>query len=242
MRLPWSKPQPKFRHQDTVLTLEQTATDRRFDMPYLPTYEFEGKYLNAEHEAFTTCPTRLGMIDIGIDGWLLPADALKLYELAYFCRGDCLELGTFRGLSTSIILRATTAAGRANHIISIDLDPNAPQAGRATLANIPGHERALFFNTTGDEALATFTRERRRFSFCFIDHSHRYEHVRSACEALPAVMHRGAFCLFHDYNDQRNARPDIDDYGVWQGVRDGLSKRHFEFWGIFGCAGLFRRI
>jgi hypothetical protein len=224
------------------MTLEQTATDQRFNMKFMPTYKYDGDYINWEHAEFAICPTRLGMIDIGIDGWLLPADALKLYELAYFCRGDCLELGTFRGLSTSVILRGSNAAGLANRILSIDLDPNAPEAGRTSLANIPGNERVLFVHTSGDEALATFTRERRRFSFCFIDHSHRYEHVRSACETLPAVMRRGGFCLFHDYNDQRNARPDIDDYGVWQGVRDGLSKRHFEFWGIFGCTGLFRRI
>jgi hypothetical protein len=43
----------------------------------------------------------------------------------------------------------------------------------------------LFFNTTGDEALATFTRERRQFSFCFIDHSHRYEHVAAPAKPCP---------------------------------------------------------
>ena len=32
------------------------------------------------------------MIDMGIAGWLLPEDAPKLYELAYYVDGDILEL------------------------------------------------------------------------------------------------------------------------------------------------------
>jgi hypothetical protein len=239
---PRGGPRAHYRNVETALTLEQTAADRRFAMPFRPTYDYTGAFINAEHAAFATCPTREGMIDIGIDGWLLPADAMKLYELAYFCGGDCLELGTFRGLSTSVLLRASVAAGARHQILSIDLDPVAPDAGRATLAGMPGAERVHFFNTDGDEALASFRRAGRSFAFCFIDHSHRYEHVLSACRVLHHVLRRGAFCLFHDYNDQRNAMADCDDYGVWQGVNDGLDRRRFEFWGVFGCTGLFRRV
>jgi hypothetical protein len=64
--------------------------------------------------------------------------------------------------------------------------------------------------------------------------------VKSACIALPQVQNPGAFCLFHDYNDKRNMDPGCDDYGVYQGVRDGLDPARFAFWGIFGCTGLFR--
>lgn len=239
---PGAAPGAHFRNADTALTLEQTVTDRRFNMPFRPTFSYRGDFINAEHAAFATCLTRQGMIDIGIDGWLVPADALKLYEMAYFSGGDYMELGTFRGLSTSIMLRAAVAAGLANKILSIDLDPCAQDAGRATLAGMPGADRVLFFHTDGDEALATYRRANRLFDFCFIDHSHRYEHVLSACQVLHHVLRRGGFCMFHDYNDQRNARMDNDDYGVWQGVNDGLDKRRFEFWGIFGCSGLFRRV
>jgi hypothetical protein len=242
MKFPWQSPRPRHRYPDTNLTLAQTATDQRFVMPYRPSFDFPGNFIDDTHARFATCPTRDGMIDIGIPGWLLPADALKLYELGYFCGGDILELGTYRGLSTSILLRASVAAGRPNKILSIDLDPGAQDAGRATIAGMAGAERVYFFNTDGDEALGTFTRAKRRFSFCFIDHSHRYEHVLSACRALYPVMLPGSFCLFHDYNDQRNADPGCDDYGVWQGVNDGLPKTQFAFWGVFGCTGLFRRV
>jgi predicted O-methyltransferase YrrM len=233
---------PVHRHMQSWLTLEETRSDRRFKMPYNKTYDFEGAFIDAGHAALAHAPTHLGMIDIGIKGWLLPADACKLYELVYFCGGDCLEFGTFRGLSASVMLSASVAAGLDNVILSIDLDPGAKDAGRAALAGRPGAERVYFFNTDADEALGTFTRAARMFSFCFIDHSHSYVHVRSACEALPGVMLPGGFCLFHDFNDPRNADARNDDYGVWQGVQDGLDMRCFEFWGIYGCTGLFRRI
>ena len=228
------------RHPGSRLTLRQTATDRRFSMPYRKTYKFAGTFIDARHRHLSECPRREGMIDLGIPGWLLPADALKLYELVYFCGGDVLELGTYRGLSASVALDASVAAGLANTLISIDLDPFARDAGAATVRGRPGGERAHFFATSADEALTTFTRAERRFSFCFIDHSHRYEHVRSACQLLPGVLEPGSFCLFHDYNDPRNAQADDLDYGVYQGVRDGLDPTLFRFWGVYGCTGLFR--
>ncbi len=234
--------EPTQRHARTWLTLEETRPDRRFCMPYLKTYDFDAAFIDEAQTALAHAPTKLGMIDIGIAGWLLPADACKLYEMAYYCGGDCLELGTFRGLSASVLLGASAAAGLDNIVVSIDLDPGAPGAARGVLAGRPGAERARFFSTDGEEALAAFARHGRKFRFCFVDHSHTYLHVRSACRLLPEVIVRGGFCLFHDFNDPRNADDGNRDYGVWQGVRDGLDPAAFEFWGIFGCTGLFRRI
>ncbi len=235
-------PRSRYRHPETNLSLDQTATDQRFLMPFRKTYDYAGAFIDATHRSLPELPKRDGMIDLGIPGWLLPADALKLYELVRFCGGDVLDLGTYRGLSASVELQASVAAGYDNAIVSIDLDPGARDAGAATVAGRPGADRVHFFATDADEALTTFTRAERRFRFCFIDHSHRYEHVRSACEKLPGVTEAGAFCLFHDYNDPRNADPSDGDYGVFQGVADGLDPSLFEFWGIYGCTGLFRRV
>ena len=140
------------------------------------------------------------------------------------------------------MLEASEASGARNTILSIDLDRGAKAAGEAMLAGRPGAERVFFFHTDADEALATFTRANREFGFCFIDHSHRYAHVLSVCRALPPILVPGGFCLFHDFNDPRNADEADEDYGVWQGVRDGLDPKYFRFWGIYGCTGLFRRI
>ena len=232
--------QPGFRHEDSFLTLEDTAVDRRFDMPYRKTYAFEGDYIDADHRRYAECATQHGMIDIGIEGWLLPADALKLYELSRFCGGDILELGTYRGLSTSILAQGSTNSKRRDAIISVDLDPAAMVGGKANLKGKPGSERVAFIEADGDSALNRFIKARRKFRFAFVDHSHRQEHVQSACALLPEVLVPGAFVLFHDYNDYRNAIADVDDYGVYQGVRDGLDMSRFEFWGVYGCTGLFR--
>jgi predicted O-methyltransferase YrrM len=232
---------PRFRHEDSFLTLEETASDRRFDMPFHKTYDYPGDYIDADHRRLAECPTREGMVDLGIEGWLLPADALKLYELAYFGGGDILELGTYRGLSTSLLVQASVNAGRRDRIVSVDLSPEAIMGGKATLAGRPGAERVWFIETDGDAALDHFIGAGKRFRFAFIDHSHRYEHVKSACERLPRVLAPGAFALFHDYNDYRNPMAEADDYGVYQGVRDGLDPDRFEFWGVYGCTGLFRR-
>ena len=230
------------RHQDSRLSLADTAVDRRFTTPYRKSWPFAGDRIDERHRLLGERTRADGMIEVGIAGWLLPADALKLYEMVFFADGDVLELGTYRGLSATVALEASLSAGRRNTLISIDMDPISRDAGQAELGRRLGGERVHFFLTTADEALDTFAGAGRRFGFCFVDHSHRYEHVRSACERLAAVIEPGGFCLFHDYNDPRNADPDEDDYGVYQGVADGLDPERFEFWGTYGCCGLFRRL
>ncbi|MEO8277032.1 MAG: hypothetical protein ABI639_12525, partial [Thermoanaerobaculia bacterium] len=96
------------------------------DVPsYMRTFDFDGEFINGAHAFFATCPTRDHLIDLGIDGWLRREDALKLYELAYFASGPILEIGSYQGLSTSILVRATRDSGRRNRIVSVELDAAA---------------------------------------------------------------------------------------------------------------------
>ena len=233
---------PLHRHEDSFLTLAETAAERRFDMPYRKTFAFDGETLSAQHAALAAQLHPTGMIDIGVEGWLLPADALKLYEMAYLCPGDILELGAYRGLSATVMNRACNEVGRQCTIISIDLDPVSVEASRAQLAAEPGGERAMFFIDDGASATRNLAAIKRQFGFAFIDHSHRYEHVHDACQILHRVVAVGGFALFHDFNDPRNSREDVPDYGVYQGAMDGLRADRWAFWGIYGCTGLFRRI
>jgi SAM-dependent methyltransferase len=230
------------RHESTFLTLDQTSSDRRFEMPYIKTFEFSGDFVDGRHRNLISKIDQNGMIDIGVEGWLLPADALKLYELVYFCGGDVLELGTYRGLSTSISAQASDAAGLNNVIVSIDLNPDETERARKNLAGRPGFERVHLFTVEAGEAVRHFANSKRIFDFAFIDHSHTYEHVYDVCRSLHRVTRLGAFALFHDFNDPRNSAQDATHYGVYQGVLDGLDQRRFEFWGIYGCSGLFRRV
>jgi predicted O-methyltransferase YrrM len=230
------------RHESTFLTLDQTAVDRRFEMPYLKTYGYSGEFINSQHAALVSNVAANGMIDIGIEGWLLPADALKLYELVYFCGGDVLELGTYYGLSTSVAAQASQNAGVENVIVTIDLSPEAIARARANLEGRPGAERIYPFVVDGGKAVRDLGDANRMFDFAFIDHSHAYEHVYDVCRSLDRVVKPGAFCLFHDFNDPRNADAEVMEYGVHQGVLEGLDPSSFEFWGIYGCTGLFRRV
>jgi len=229
------------RWEDTFLTLEQTAIERRFDMPFHKTYPVNGVFINDWHRHLSQAAGSTGMIEIGVEGWLLPVDALKLYELGYFCGGDILELGTYRGLSTSILGKAIADSGTERIVVTIDLDPNATATARINLQGRPGAESIHLFNAEAGKAVRDLAQAKRTFSFGFIDHSHQYEHVFDVCQSLHRVLDIGAFALFHDFNDPRNAAPAATDYGVYQGALDGLRADRFEFWGIFGCCGLFRR-
>lgn len=228
------------RHADTFLSLAETGIDRRFDMPYRKTYGFAGDFINPRHREIGARCQASGMIDYGVEGWLLPADAFKLYELAYWCDADILELGAYRGLSASVMNEACNDRDRATKIISIDLDTTAVDLSRQTLAARAGGERVWFFQDDAASAIRNLAAIKRRFGFVFVDHSHRYEHVLEACQSLHRVLAVGGFALFHDFNDPRNGREDDADYGVYQGVVDGLRPGRWEFWGIYGCTGLFR--
>jgi len=230
-------------NSDTFLTLEETKIERRFDMPYRKTYAFEGEYIDQYHRWLATAPRHeTGMLDIGIDGWMLPADALKLYEMAYFS-GDILELGTFMGLSTTVLANAIANSGRPRPVVSIEVSQELTNVAREGLVRrkVAGRKNIHFFTVGSSEAMRTMQREARRYSFIFVDASHAYEDVKDTCLFMPDVLLPGGFCLFHDYNDPRNGMADVNDYGVYQAVEDGLAKDCFEFHGIFGCTGLFRR-
>ena len=230
------------RHEDTFLTLAETARDRRFEVPFLKTYAYPGDYIDMAHQQLASAAGANGMIDIGIAGWLLPADALKLYELAYFCGGDVLELGTYHGLSASVIGQALASSESKGVVVSFDLDPSATETARANLAGCPSADAIHLFTVEAGKAVRDLASAKRMFDFGFIDHSHEYDHVHGVCQTLHRVLRPGAFALFHDFNDQRNAAAASPDYGVYQGVMDGLRADRFEFWGVFGCTGLFRRI
>jgi Methyltransferase domain len=152
-------------------------------------------------------------------------------------------LAFFMGLSTTLLANAVVHSLTPRPIVSIDLSPNCAQMARAGLESrkVPGREYVHLFTTSSGEAMRTMQRERRLYSFVFVDASHEYEHVKDTCSLMHDVLLPGGFCLFHDYNDSRNGNPEVAEYGVYQGVRDGLAEEHFDFYGVFGCTGLFRR-
>ncbi len=233
-------------HHESFMRLDELGSN----FPnYSQTFEFPGEFINESHKLFSTCPVREGiLIEIRdrpttgsiIEGWLRRADALKLYEIAYFVSGDILELGSYHGLSTSILARAALDSPHKKNIFSIDLDMENVKKTNEHL-----HEMGLKSNviTMCGDAL-TITRglvsAGPRFDFVFVDHSHAYEAVYPVCRELGGVLKPGGFCLFHDFNDARNREAEEKDYGVYQAVVGGLDPERFDFYGVYGCAALYR--
>jgi predicted O-methyltransferase YrrM len=240
---PAAAPQPTAKNAHTALSLVDTAIDKRFTMPFRKTYDYSGEFIDSTHRMLMDAPLRDGMIDVGIEGWLLPANAMKLYELAYFTGGDMLELGTYKGLSTSILAHAAHNQGRRLSIVTVELHAHVSAEAEAGMKarRQPGRENVQFFVFEAEQFVSNLANVHRAFEFVFVDHSHRYEHVLATARKLHLVTRPGGFCLFQDFNEPRNPDANNRDYGVYQGVTDGLSKADFEFYGIFGSSGLFRR-
>ncbi|MGE0734293.1 MAG: O-methyltransferase [Alphaproteobacteria bacterium] len=228
------------RHDNTWLSLEDMKVDWRFRREYRPTYSFPGDAIDETHRSGFTAVNETGLIDLGVDGWLLPADAKKLYELEYFGRGDTLELGTYRGLSTGILLAARTASRREGRIHTVEIHEPFSKLAQQVLRGRTNANRIRFHVSDATSFLDACAAERRKFGFCFVDHSHAYQPMVDTCRRLGHVLAPGAFVLFHDFNDPRNADPSNQDYGVYEAIADALPKQLFSFFGIFGCSGLFR--
>jgi SAM-dependent methyltransferase len=217
--------------------------------PYRPTFPTFGEYIDDYHRCLASAPLKDGLLiqlensawfGQTIQGWLRREDALKLYEIAHFAMGDILELGSFHGLSTSILSRANRRSPHRKRIESVDLSPHAVRRARLNLWR-QGLIKGVSL-TVGDALLEVRRRADTgaRFGMVFVDHSHAYRPVYQVCRELRRIVPAGGFCLFHDFNDPRNYDLADVDHGVHQAVVDGLAPADFEFYGIYGCLALYR--
>lgn len=210
---------------------------------YRKTFRFDGDLIDARHRAIAEAPGgRLGVpvcVDLGIDGYLQRADALKIYEMARLGEGDVLEIGTHFGLSASIIAGALEARG-SGRLETVDFIDFTTADAKRNLEGRPGADRVTFTVMDGTRRMAELAAEGRRFGYVFIDHWHGYQATYDAARLLPGVLSPGGFVQFHDFVDSQNADPS-HFYGVTQAVLDTVCQdRRFLFCGVFGCTGLFR--
>jgi len=207
---------------------------------YRKTYEYPGEVINKRHASFLTHKKKEGspIIDHEIEGWLRQEDAAKLYELAYFCEGDIVELGTSRGLSAFIMSQALSDKRSQSTIYTVDMRQDCRDAATKRMRS-RGVTNVVAECAEGAEWLRNWIYQGKRFGFGFIDHAHTYEPMLNACRLLDKVMMPGAFVAFHDYADRRNFDEPRDVFGVLPAIEDGLSKS-FEFYGAFGCLAIYR--
>ena len=237
-----SNPKGLTYHPDTYLEPDNVGKS----IPsYKPTFPFTG-YINDHHRFLSEARnpatgllllTAPGLLEHGvgapINGWLRVEDALKLYELAYYCDGSILELGSYEGLSTCILAQAITDSGRPGAISTVDITYRQAVADNAAACGLASRVNII----TADAVAAIRSLSARRFSFIFVDHSHTYNDVKAVCPLLGNIVSADAFVLFHDYNDPRNGKD--GNYGVVQAVMESLPDR-FQFCGVYGCTALFR--
>jgi predicted O-methyltransferase YrrM len=237
---------PARRHPESFLRLDAVGT---VIPPYRPTFAFSGDFVDEDQHHLARCPLKDGILiqlensrwaGQTIRGWLRREDALKLYEIAYFSKGNILELGSFHGLSTSILSRANRNSPHPKRVESVDSSPRSILMTEWNLRR-QGLKRGV--STFVGDALAAVRRRAERgarFGMVFVDHSHAYGPVYEVCRELRKIVTDGAFCLFHDFNDPRNYDPADEDHGVYQAVVDGLAPADFEFFGLYGCLAMYR--
>jgi predicted O-methyltransferase YrrM len=238
--LPWLvRRLPPKRHPDTWVELDALRTVR----PYRRTFRFVGRYISPFQRALAYAPTDCmgikGLINLGIPGYLHPEEAMKLYELAYFNAGDVLELGTFHGLSTSIIAHALHDRAGGS-LVTVD---SVPEHSAAAAANIrEGRERVDLLTGDANIWMDALIAQGRRFGFIFVDHWHSYEATVQAVERSLLLLSQGGFVAFHDYTARANA---TDDQGnkVYQAVRAAVvPSPHFRFMQVCCSMGVFQRV
>lgn len=178
------------------------------------------------------------LADLGVPGYLLHADALKLYEMAALGTGDILELGTHQGLSTSILAEAL--ATRGNGLIeAVDIDIETNIVARRNLEGRAGAQTINFIVMDATKRLDELIAMNRKFGFIFVDHWHGYDVTFDAASRLHLLLKQGGYVLFHDALDPGNADPD-HPYGVFQAITDTIRKdARFTFAGNFGCCSLY---
>jgi predicted O-methyltransferase YrrM len=196
-------------------------------------------FVTEKHEALSNAPITPGTVTIAypIHGKLRRGDATKLYEMAFMTNGDILELGTYQGLSSTIMGEALRDAGKPHRVFTADLSAELVERAKAAhkkmkLTNVETHVME------GGEFVRSLAQKGAKFGFAFVDHWHGYDATAEVCRLLPDLMTDGSFVLFHDFTHPGNVTDD-PAYAVVQAVEETLSK-DFKFYGIFGCCALFR--
>src|SRR4051812_23421275 len=157
-------------HPDTWLALADTGPLK----PYSKTFDFPGDYINERHANIAAAPGgRQGIpvcIDLGLDGYLAHTEALKLYELAYFTNGEVLELGTYNGLSTSIIAKGILdSPGCGRFLTTCDLEPLFTETARRNLREMDAARIVKFHVGDASEFMDSLIAQGLKYGFIFVD-------------------------------------------------------------------------
>jgi MMP 1-O-methyltransferase len=193
------------------------------------------------HDPGSQSPEKLAALQAvsDVDGWLLPEDMFKLYDLAYAAAGPILEIGTYHGRSTIVMALALKDAGNPVPLVSLDVDPEALSAAAENarrkgvagrIALVRGTATAFFRATTGFVPAVVF-----------VDADHCAAGAARDLRALEPHVADGGLLFLHDYADPRDPDPGDAEFGVSEAVARTWVGRQCDELGVFGVGGLFRR-
>jgi predicted O-methyltransferase YrrM len=199
---------------------------------YQPVFDTEP---DEGHRLIASWPVSGDLIATEPRGFLRPADALTLHDLARHTSGNVLEIGSAWGLSTTILCRAVRARGDGR-VVSLEIDPEFQRLTRTALRK---HHLNRWHEMRGGDGTALLRQavmREERYSAIFIDHDHGLDASKQACLLLPRLLAPGGFMLFHDFNDRLN---ETGEYGVYEAVRGMLlDNPRLALYGVPGCCAL----
>jgi predicted O-methyltransferase YrrM len=134
---------------------------------------------------------------------MMEPERVLLYSLVFALKPSfCLEIGTFRGGSSSIICRAMDDNGRGR-LVCVDPELRIPDGVWASIRH-----RVTLIQGASPEALAEARKVvPSRFDLALIDGDHRYEGALSDIEGVLEHLEDGAYIVLHDchFFDVRDA-------------------------------------
>ena len=207
------------------------AREGKHDVEYAPTWNWGSDYLGDGHrDLLSTMPE--------VNGLLYPQDVLKLYELAFLTPGPILEIGTYEGLSTSIMARALRDAGNANRLVSLDVSSDSLTTAKINLEHQDLEARTVLLEGSAHELMKAAPGFRP--SLVFVDGDHSLLGVINDLRALRRTVPNGGIICFHDFEGYSHE----DEFWtrVEQGIRMSWVAAQSRFLGRFGISGVFQRV
>ena len=144
-----------------------------------------------------------------IPGWLNVSEQAILYSLGKCTSGPILEMGCFKGKSTTCFLSARAKAGIKETHVVVDVFKDHLDAGRGDFEADFRRNVTPFIGSTdlrvlrmstfeAGEALRALCRDSNGFSGIFIDADHSYEAVLKDGKLGHDLLRPGGWIAFHD--------------------------------------------
>lgn len=162
----------------------------------------------------------------GVDGWLSPWDIKTLWDLAQThvpYGGSYLEVGSYLGLSSSVVHSALRYGGNDKYLMHLVDNLSCTQMGYAVdfwnnVYRSGVHEHMCLYPHDSHKALGLMNSQ---FNMIFLDGDHQYSHVLKDIELSSERLAPGGVLCGHDYRH--------DHPGVVAAVGEYFSGKGIEF-------------